>query len=424
MLHLSFFAARLGAAVLMVVALNVAAGPLPAQLGLPEAEQLALDRDPLIGRFDSLAQASREQAVADGQLPDPRLRVGALNFPTDSFARSQEPMTQLLLGVSQTFPRGDTLALKQRQSEQGAEVELAQGAERQLMVRKATRQAWLDLYLQQRSLAVIDESRGWFEQLRDVTEAHYASGRSTQQDVLRAQLELSRLDDRYTSTLQAADQARAGLEKWIGPVAARALDDELPALSDPIAPAAFRESLVQHPALRAENARIQQQRIGSDIAREQYKPGWMLDVSYGDRIGKNGDGSDRSDFLSAMVQLDLPLFREKRQDRNLAASEQRLFAATQARDEKLRELERMAESAQARWRRLGERQALYRERLLPDAESHAEAALQAYQSGLSDFSRLIRARTGALDAHLDALRIAVDRLRAQAELLYLQGDDA
>lgn len=95
-------AARLGGLTLLAAAVTATAGQ--AQLDLVEAERLALAQDPLIGRFHSLEEASREQAVADGQLPDPKLRLGALNFPTDSFNRSQEPMTQLLVGLSQAFP--------------------------------------------------------------------------------------------------------------------------------------------------------------------------------------------------------------------------------------------------------------------------------------------------------------------------------
>jgi outer membrane protein TolC len=422
MFHLRFPAARLGGLALLAAACTATAGQ--AELALAEAERLALARDPLIGRFHSLAAANREQAVAEGQLPDPKLRLGALNFPTDSFNRSQEPMTQLLVGVSQSFPPGDTLALKRRQSEQGADLELAQAAERRLAVLRSTRRAWLDLYLQHRSAEVIAKSRGYFEQLRDVTEAHYASGRATQQDVLQAQLELTRLDDRHTLALEAADEARANLESWVGPDAERPVGAELAPLPAPGEAEALADALAQHPALQAENARISQRRTGSEIAREQYKPGWMLDVSYGNRSGDNPDGSGRADFMSAMVQLDLPLFRDKRQDRRLAASEQQVFAATQARDEKLRELRRMLDAGHAKWRRLGERQALYRERLVPDAESHARAALQAYQAGLSDFSRLMRARIGELDARLEALRLEVERAKVQAELLYLQGGEA
>jgi len=419
----AFPSRRFGVTLLALFATFARAEPVdPAALSLVEAEQLALAQDPLIGRFQNLEQARREQAVADAQLPDPRLRLGLLNFPTDTFSRSQEAMTQVLVGVSQSFPRGDTLSLQQRQAQAQAEAESARVRERRRSVLRAARQAWLELYLQEGSAQVIRASRGLFTQLAEITEAQYAAGRSNQQDVLRAQLELTQLEDRYTRSLLAADQARAELAKWLGVDAQRPLTPELPQLADPPDLQLLRQGLAAHPALEVENAQIAQMRIGSEIAREQYKPGWMLDLSYGNRIGTNPDGSSRADFASAMVQLDLPLFREKRQDRRLAASQQQAFAATRSRDEKLRELERMLMSDYARWQRLGERQRLYGERLLPEAEAHAQAALRAYQAGVSEFITLMRARIAELDARLEALRLAVERAKARASLSYLEGE--
>ena len=52
------------------------------------------------------AQAFREQAVADRQLPDSAPIVGALNVPTDDFSLNTEPMTQLWLGVRQLSTHG------------------------------------------------------------------------------------------------------------------------------------------------------------------------------------------------------------------------------------------------------------------------------------------------------------------------------
>jgi len=397
-----------------------AAAADPAALSLAEAERLALAQDPLIGRFQSLEQARREQAVADGQLPDPRLKLGLLNFPTDTFSRSQEAMTQVLVGVSQSFPPGETLSLQQRQTEARAEADSARVRERRRVVLRAMRQAWLDLYLQERSAEVIEASRGLFDQLVEITEAQYAAGRSNQQDVLGAEVELTQLDDRYTRALLAADQARAELARWLGVDAQRPLSPELPALTDPPELEVLRRGLPEHPVLEAENAQITEKRIGSEIAREQYKPGWMLDLSYGNRIGSNPDGSSRADFASAMVQLDLPLFTDKRQDRRLAASQQEAIAATRSRDDKLRELERMLATAYAQWKRLGERQRLYRERLLPESEANAEAALRAYQAGVSEFITLMRARIDELDARLEALRLEVERAKVRAALSYLQ----
>jgi len=411
-------------ALILPSGLAVAGAPDPAALSLQEAEALALAQDPLTARFRSLAQARREQAVAEGQLPDPKLRFGLLNFPTDTFSRSQEPMTQVLLGVSQSFPKGDTLALKQRQSEVMADSDGARAQDRALAALRAVRQAWLDVFLQTTSAAIVRDSQQFFAQLESITEAQYRAGRSNQQDVLRAQLELSRLEDRYTRILAEEEGARAELAKWTGPDASRPLATAPPDLPPPVDLALLRQSLPQHPVLRAENAQIAGKRIASEIAREQYKPGWMLDLAYGNRIGSNPDGSSRADFLSAMVVLDLPLFPDKRQDRRLAASEQEAFAAAAERDDKLRELEQLLAASYARWRRLGERQVLYAERLVPEAEANAEAALRAYQSGVSEFLGLMRARIAVLDTRLEELRVRIERAKVQTQLLYLAGGEA
>ena len=79
----------------------------------------------------------------------------------------------------------------------------------------------------------------------------------------------------------------------------------------------------------------------------------------------------------------------------------------------------MLQSDYARWQRLGEQEALYREHLLREAMENAEAALLSYQSGVSEFDTLMRARITELDVRLQALRIRVDRAKAQARLLFL-----
>lgn len=392
-------------------------------LTLNAAEQLARQSDPLVSRFQRLAEARRQGSVADGQLPDPKLKLGLANFPADDLSRTKEPMTQIRVGVVQAFPRGDTLTFKQRQGESFGDTEQARSEDQLLKVLRDTREAWLDVYFQVHALEIIESSRGYFSQLLDITQAHYGAGRANQQDVLRAQLELSRLEDRKTRMRADEDTARAELAKWVGNAALRPLSEILPHQSQPPALAELEERISVHPSVRVENARVRANRLGVKIAREQYKPGWALDLTYGQRGGNNPDGRDRPDFLSAMVVMDMPLFTEKRQDRRVAASEQEIGAALDARDDRLRELKRSLHSAYARWRGFGERIALYEERLVLEAQANVGAALRAYQSGITEFTTLMRARITDLDTRLQALRLRVDLAKEQARLRYIGGND-
>lgn len=408
---------------LLLLALTAAPLPARAELGLAEALRLAQANDPVVAASLARARAHTENAVADGQLPDPKLKTGILNLPTDTLDIDQEPMTQLRLGIEQAFPPGATLQHRQRQSEWLASAEQAQAeAAAQKLVRDV-RDSFLDLYYQEQAEQTVAETRDLFVQLVDITQAHYASGRVSQQDVLHASLELSRLEDRATRIRNAADLQRATLAKWVGAAAMQPVAGEFPELPALPARETLEQGLSRHPLIRAESARLEAQNAAVQVAREQYKPGWSAGLEYNKRFGDNPDGGERSDMVSAMVSVELPLFNAGRQDRRLAASIQQASAVQLTRDDRLRELRQMLDTGYANWQRLGERAALYESQLLRESDANTQAALKAYQSGVTEFTALMRARITDLDIRLDLLRIRVDRARAQASLLYLAGED-
>jgi len=407
---------------LVLLALSVCTGWQPARaatLTLHEAERIALGRDPAVAAGEARSRAMQEDATAEGQLPDPMLRLGLANLPSESLDIEQEPMTQLRFGVSQAFPRGRTLSFKQRRSEWQASAEQAKADNTARMTVRSVRENFLELYYQTQAGRIIDQSRSVFSQLVDITEAHYASGRVSQQDVLRAELELLRLEDRATRIRMAEDASRATLAKWISDEARRPLAEAFPMLPDLPAQGALASTLGDHPAISVESARTQAADESVRIAEEQYKPGFNIGVDYSKRFGENPNGSEREDMLSAMVTMDMPLFTGQRQDRRLAASRHQAESARLERDDRMRELREVLEREYANWQRLGERQVLYEQRLLRDAQANAEASLKAYQSGVTEFNTLMRARITELEVRLDSLRIRIDRAKVAARLLYL-----
>ena len=392
-----------------------------AVLTLTEAEQIAIGDDPVIAADRARAQALGEAAIANGQLPDPRLKAGVANLPLDTFEVNQEPMTQLVVGVEQSFPPGDTLRYRRLQGEWQSTAEQATAQDNTLKLVRDVRNRYLELYYQRQAGRIVAESRELFAQLVEITRGQYATGRANQQDVLSALLELARLDDRATRIENAAETSRAELGKWLGEAVFRPLDTRFPALPALPARDVLEAALPEHPAIRMETARIESETQGVRMAREQYKPGWSIGLAYGQRYGEDAEGNSRPDMLTALVSVDLPLFPGQRQDRRLAASVQQAEAARYTRADRLRKLKEMLETQYANWQRLGERASLYDARLLHEASANAEAALNAYQSGVTEFTTLMRARITDLDVRLDALRLRIDRTKAQANLLYLAG---
>lgn len=389
-------------------------------LTLPAAEELALAADPAVAASQSRANALQEQAVADGQLPDPKLTFGVFNVPVDNLSLKQEPSSQLRTGVKQAFPRGNTLQYQQQRTEWLGKAELARTRLTEKQIQRDVRETFLELYYQTRATRIIEQDRILFQQLVEITRSHYASGRVSQQDVIQAQLELSRLDDRSTRIKSAAEVERARLTRWIGDAGWRDINPAFPVLPQPLARDALKATLEQHPSVVAASAQVAANQQLVKAAREQYKPGFDVGVEYRKRYGNNVDGSDRDDMWAAMVTLDIPLFTDKRQDRRLAASQQQAESAIQLREQRLREMQRQLDSDYARWQRLGEQEILYRDHLLQEALANSEAALTSYQNGINEFSTLMRARITELDVRLQDMRIRVDHAKAQARLLFLE----
>lgn len=421
-----FFRSLFAGCVLLVPlgspALAAAAEGDMSSLTLQDAERLALERDPVLRRFQSLATAMQEQAVADAQLPDPRLRFGVDGLPTDTFSLRQEEMTQLQVGVMQDFPRGRSRALRSEQSRALGVSEEARAADQARSVLRGVRSSYLEAYYQYQAQETIRRNRALFERLVRITESQYATGRGFQQDVLRARLELALLDNRLTSAAAEEAVARAELGKWVGSGTAQQPLRKMPVLAALPERSVMDERLLAHPMLEAEAAMVAASQNEVELARQAYKPGWGLELGYGVRFGENPEGESRADLLTAMVTMDLPLFSDKRQDRRLAASQQQALATRYAREDRLRELQAELAREYATWLRLDEQVERYRREIVPRSTQTAAATLSAYQSRTVDFATLVRAQLDEIENRLEAQRAEVDRAKAQADLLYLVGE--
>lgn len=414
--------ARLAALVLLAAAAGLGMASAAEVLALDEAERLALVNEPTLAQLEAQAAALREEAVAAGQLPDPRASLGFLNFPTDSFAFDQDPMTQIQLGLSQDIPPGRSLALRRAGLEAEAGIEEARLGDQARGVLLATRLAWLGAFHDSQVLDILEENLELLNEILEITEFLYSTGRENRQDILRTELEISLLEDRMIEMVRSLEAARADLARWIGAAAAaRPLPETPPDLAAPAPLPVLREALARHPRLAAEERTIAARRLDVEQAEQLYKPEFEVGVSYGIR-DEDRMGRDLPDFASAMVSMSIPLFTAKRQDRRMAAARLGTAAAEFARDAQLRELLREAETDYAAWRRLKQRLELFDETVFEQTEETVEAVLDAYRADVTDFSSVIRAQLAELETRLDAHRVRIDLARTQARLLYYAGE--
>jgi outer membrane protein TolC len=422
-------ALTLCALTLITPALHAGTPASAGALTLDSAIRMAIEADPWLDGSRQTERALQEEAVAAGSLPDPQLSLTAVNVPVNSFDIGQEPMTQLALGFSQQFPRGRTRALSRQQKEILAGVEPLRRAERRAALQAGVSMLYLDAYQAQASRRLIEGDRGLFEQLVDAAAAQYtsAAGRARQQDLIRAQLELIRLDDRLTRLNQQQEVAQRRLAELAPGAGRMPVADRLPDLYSSAAerllagsatPQTLYAQLQLHPAVNAVDRRLESVATGTDLARQKYRPGFGLRAQYGYRDA-DPLGESRDDLLTLGITFDLPLFRAGRQDREVNAAVAREAAARTERDLLIRQLVSRLDAERAELIRLDQRRALYQERLLPQMSQQAEASLAAYNNADGDFAEAVRARIAELDAKIDSLDIDVARQQTLARINYL-----
>lgn len=390
-------------------------------LTLAEAEDIALAYEPGRAAIEASAAALEARSVVAGELPDPTLRVGLNNYPIQSGGFTTEGMTSASIGLRQAFPAGDSRELASRQYRLLATEMQSSAAARSEDVLTALRRAWLEVYYWDEAYRLVAESRPFFADLADVTRSLYSVGRKNQQDVLLAELELGRLDDRLIEIERQRTTARAALAQWIGADSTRTLPASLPAFDLGATLEELRARLEQHPLLGAADARVAAREAGVELADERGKPGWALDVGYSYRDGQLPDGESRPDFFTVGVTVDLPFFSKPSVDGSLTAALEERRAAQESREQLLRQLRNRLDTQFVRWQDLGRRLELFEQRILGHAADHAQAALLAYQSDRGDFADVMRGYINDLNTRLDYGRLRVERAQAYATLANLGG---
>jgi len=420
-MHKSFRFCRVSAILLVLVCVvnsNISASVLD----LETVEELALASDPGVQSTEANRLALEEMAVAAGQLPDPMLKMGLVSLPTDTFKLGQEAMTQVQLGLVQKFPRGKTRSLRSERIGLRSEGLDETVRDQKLQIVLTVREQYLEVIKQQQLAHINREAIQALSDVAEITAEYYATGRVHQQDVLQAAVELAKIEDRATRIAQEEEQARARLATWIGNAAYRDVGTKWPQLASLPPIEAIKENLREHPRILALQKNVSAAETSVDLARQNYKPEFALDLTYGGRSGTNPDGSSRTDLLTFMVVMDLPLFHNNRQDRVMASRLAESSAAMFSRDDMYRRMRSEVDFHSARLAKQRERIELFENTLLPEAAFSSEASFGAYQSSVEDLTTLLRTDITEFDLQLEHARLLAEVLKTQARLLYLEGE--
>lgn len=391
---------------------------------LAQVEKAALRQAPELKFFNAKVEALSQSAIAAGQLSDPKLMLGVMNVPVDTFNLSQTPMTQMQVGLMQAFPRGHSLRYLSLQENDKSHVEYEKGQTMRVQILKDVRINWLNLYYWLKTKQIVSAQKKIFQHLVNITQSMLANNESEQKDVIRAQLELTQLDNQLIKINQQIKTARAQLARWTGSTLAdEAYPNQLPQWKNPPSLMNLETLIKYHPELRTDQSIVAANYAGVNLAKQQYHPGIAVSVGYGFRQGYDMvTHQENPNFLSAQMSIDLPLFPNNRQDRRLKASEENLVASQEDQLSHYRQLKQILNTQYIIWQQQRKSVGLYQKQLIPEANQYAEATMIAYQNTQTDFPTLARAYVRELKVSLMGLKAAVDCNAARVSLLYLEGE--
>lgn len=385
-------AALIGLMTVTTVAQTAGEAGARASLRDPQLEQLvaeALAKAPEMTTARASVEAAQRRIVPARTLSDPFLSTTYQNDGRSiSFGEAEGSFLGLMASQSIPWPGKLRLAGSVAESE-AREIERGSLGRTELTLEARVRNAWYDLILARALDGIIDDRRAAASQIEAAVRERYAAGLAVQQDVLRAQVELARIDELKATQAATVASRLAELNRLVGAAQDRSLDtpDRLPeetavpSLTELIAAAAARS-----PELAAAAQAIQTGRLRVDLARKNFFPDFSVNA------GSMYRGSfEMGPMWQAGVGISIPLWIERRQQNQFAEAQAVVRGRTAENDTIAQELELRTRERVAQLAAALQIAALYRDKVLPLDDLSLESALASYQAGKVPFITVLDA---------------------------------
>jgi len=387
-------------------------------LALPDLIKEALVRNPEIQAARKQWEAAANRVAQASSLDDPTLQVQLWNFP-ETFNLTQTQNS--IFGVSQKFPFPGKLALKGEVASRSADMteQAMRAKERDLIAR--LKQAYYDLFLAHKAIQIHHEQIDLLKQFFEIANARFRTGKGSQVDVLKAQVELSSLHQQLPALEQRRDTAQAKMNTLLD------RDPRFP-LEPPQVPRdqrfdkdleeLFQIAVTARPELKAGELAVQRNERARALAQRQYYPDLHLAFQRFQNFNAN-------DGFGAVVSINMPFAFWTKPKYDAAVQEASAAVAAARADLHTAEnltrfqIRDLLAKVRANW----EVAVLYRTTVLPQAEQGVEAARAGYRTGKADFLDLIESDRALRGFQLEYYRALVEREQRLAELEQVVGTD-
>src|SRR5712692_9649694 len=363
--------------------------------------------------------ATRRVAIAEtrvrtaGSLSDPEFMYRGWGTP---LAKPWDlNQTQHMFMFNQSLPGPGKRALRtQLASEEVSQVKAELEAKRR-DVTAQVRKAFYHLLRNQDELLLHDEQAALARQSSESARIKYVVGRVPQQDVLKAQIALTKLVEHLVMLEQDGGLARARLNTLLGRDPGSPLDvqgqysppQKLPALLD-----LEKSALENRPELAMSSSGVRQGEARTKLAEKAYSPDYNLSAGY----MLMPDGARYRNSYMAELSVTLPWLNRNRHDAEIAEAQAQVTAEQAEYDYQrsvvFQEIQEALVRAQSAKRLVN----LYRNTLRPQAQESLKAAVSAYQADRTDFLNLLESQNTTLDVELAYYRSASELEASLADL--------
>ena len=380
---------------------------------LEEAVARAVAQNPSVAEMESRIAAVEQRVGQATALPDTEIEVGIENIPPASWSFSQDEMTMEKVLARQTFPGAGKRPARKRSAEAELDAVSAEHAGHVVRISGEVADAFFAVADLDARIGIFESSRERAKGVAASASERYRVGKGALADVLRANLAATALEERLTGLRGERRMAVARLNALQAlapdaPVAPIPIPDEEPSVEP--AGELIREAQERSPVVAAASAQVRRADEERELALLERRPDFTATAYYGHRV-------DYEDLVGAFVGLNLPFLQPGRLDARKAEKEAELSGARASLAMARNDIARGVGEAWAQLQRAVEQANLYRSSILPQAQTSAAAAREAYAVGQIDFLTFV---TASLDLDLYESELAMRRADAWRALAALQ----
>jgi outer membrane protein, heavy metal efflux system len=389
---------------------------------LPELVRFALDHSPEIKAARAQYTAAAEQITQATALPDPRVSFRYFVEEVETRVGPQE----YAVGLTQSLPWIGKLKHQGEVAQLGAQAARARIGVVQNALIADVAAAWYELYYLGRAATIVRSNRELMVHLERVARTRYGTASAAHADVIRAQVELGKIENELASLEDRKIPLLARLNAALNRPSNAYIEIPEAAFVDAINlddQELLNKVVGGNPELQVKQLEITMAKASRDRAQQSFYPDFAVGIDYiatGDARLPNQAASGK-DPLSASLSFTLPVAQGKYRA-GVRAAQAGIDAEYAQRDRLLNRLESSAVTALFRLRDAKRQVELYGTTLLPKARESLIATQRAYSSGASGFADLMDAERMLLVFELAEARATTDFNLARIELEELTGE--